>query len=162
MPVPQKASNPDEVINTPIPEKPHQGKRRKTIVWSVNVLTVVMFMVDPRYALCESKYKQVSKRFRKALEIVLRCIVTESTNYMEYSAPLIVELQQKYLHSDSFTSIRHIDKQLPVNAKIVNPRLPDGCLDERKWMTILFFTIATMGMSDDTCDYDETLPNFMN
>mmetsp|Transcript_19024 Transcript_19024/g.23569 ORF Transcript_19024/g.23569 Transcript_19024/m.23569 type:complete len:87 (+) Transcript_19024:73-333(+) len=84
----------EAIISTPLPEKPAQkGKRRRKVVWSVNVFTVVLFMVDPRYALCEGKFKQVNKRFRKALEIVLRCIVVEATNYIEYSAPLVRELE---------------------------------------------------------------------
>ena len=90
-PLPQKPL--EDIINTPLPEKP-TGKRRKTVVWSVNVFTVVLFLVDPKYALCEGKYKQVSKRFRKALEIVLRCSVVESTNYIEFSAPLVTDLQR--------------------------------------------------------------------
>ena len=59
-------------------EKKHH-KRRKTVVWSVNVLTVVLYMIDPKYMLLEGKFKQVSKRFRKACETVLRCIVHEAS-----------------------------------------------------------------------------------
>lgn len=83
----------EAIISTPIPEqKDPQGKRRRSIVWSVNLLTVVMYMFDAKYAICESKFKQVSKRFRKALEVVLRCTSVEATNYMEYSAPLVHDL----------------------------------------------------------------------
>ena len=34
-----------------------KGKRRKVIAWSVNVFTVVLYMVDPKYMLCKGKYK---------------------------------------------------------------------------------------------------------
>lgn len=50
-------------------------------------------MEDPRYMLCSGKYKQVSKRFRKALETVLRVITFEATQYMEYSSTRVMELE---------------------------------------------------------------------
>lgn len=58
--------------------------------------------------LCEGKYKQVSKRFRKALEIVTRVVVHEASQYIEYSAPKVIELEKAYLQSDGFTSLRRI------------------------------------------------------
>ena len=69
-------------------------------------------MVDPYYMLCEGKYKQVSKRFKKALEIVLRVVIHEASQYIEYSAPHVVELEKKYLQSDGFTSLRRIWTEL--------------------------------------------------
>lgn len=60
-------------------------------------------MIDPRYMLCEGKFKQVNKRFKKALEIVLRVIVHEASQYIEYSAPKVMELERAYLQSDAFT-----------------------------------------------------------
>lgn len=99
----------EAIINTPLPEKTQtKGKRRRNVVWSVNVFTVVLFMLDPKYMLCEGKFKQVNKRFRKALEIVLRCTVTEATNYIEYSAPLVMDLEKRYLFSEGFTSLRRM------------------------------------------------------
>ena len=90
----------------------HQGptkvKHRKKIVWSVNVFTIVLYMVDPRYMLCEGKYKQVCKRFKKACEIVLRVVIHEASQYIEYSAPLVRDLERSYLESEAFTSIRRI------------------------------------------------------
>ena len=83
-------------------------KHRKTIVWSVNVFTIVLYMVDPRYMLCEGKYKQVCKRFKKACEIVLRVVIHEASQYIEYSAPLVRDLERSYLESEAFTSVRRI------------------------------------------------------
>lgn len=94
-----------------------KGKRRKTVVWSVNVLTVVLYLVDPRYMVCVGRYKQVSKRFKKACEIVLRVIVHEASQYIEYSAPLVMNLEREYLQSPTFTSIRRIWSMLK-NVKI--------------------------------------------
>ena len=54
-------------------------------------------MVDPKYMLCEGKYKQVNKRFKKALEIVLRVVIHEASQYIEYSAPLVMDLEKQYL-----------------------------------------------------------------
>jgi hypothetical protein len=51
-------------------DKQNKVKRRKKIVWSVNVFTVILYMIDPKHMLCTGKFKQVSKRFRKACEIV--------------------------------------------------------------------------------------------
>lgn len=93
----------DQIIKAKIetnvdkPSTALKTKRRKKVVWSVNVLTVVLYMVDPKYILCEGKYKQVSKRFRKACETVLRVIVHEATQYIEYSAPLVMDLERQYL-----------------------------------------------------------------
>ena len=70
---------------------------RRSVVWSVNVFTIVLYMVDPRYMLCEGKYKQVSKRFRKAVDIVVRVVVHEASQYIEYSAPKVMELEKAYL-----------------------------------------------------------------
>ena len=48
---------------TALPTKPstaaegEKKKRRKKIVWSVNVFTVVLYMVDPKYMLCTGKFK---------------------------------------------------------------------------------------------------------
>ena len=72
-------------------------KRRKTVVWSVNLFTVVLCMMDPCYMLCIGKFKQVNKRFKKALEIVVRCIVSEASRYIEYSAPLVMDLEKAYV-----------------------------------------------------------------
>ena len=51
-------------------------------------------MVDPEYMLCHGKYKQVSKRFKKALETVIRVITHEASQYIEYSAPLVMDLER--------------------------------------------------------------------
>ena len=157
-PIPHKPV--DDVINTPLPERP-SNKRRRTVVWSVNVFTVVLFLVDPKYALCEGKYKQVSKRFRKALEIVLRCTVTEATNYIEFSAPLVADLQRQYLQSDGFTAIRRICGPLGIKkVASVGAITPQASLQDRKNLAIMLFTVATTSMSDETYEYDETLPTF--
>ena len=70
-------------------DKKAKTKHRKKIVWSVNVFTVILYMIDPKHMLCTGKFKQVSKRFRKACEIVTRVVVHEATQYIEYSAPKV-------------------------------------------------------------------------
>ena len=40
---------------------------------------------------------QVNKRFKKALEIVLRVVIHEASQYIEYSAPLVMDLERQYL-----------------------------------------------------------------
>ena len=82
---------------------PTKTKHRKKIVWSVNVFTIVLYMVDPKYMLCEGKYKQVCKRFKKACEIVLRVVIHEASQYIEYSAPLVRDLERSYFESEAFT-----------------------------------------------------------
>ena len=137
-----------------------KSKRRKTVVWSVNVFTIVLYMVDPRYMLCQGKWKQVSKRFRKALEIVLRVVVHEASQYIEYSAPLVINLEREYLHSDGFTSLRRIWTMLSKVKVSVGASIDSQFLAEKKFFTILALTVATTSMSDDTAYYDESLPNF--
>jgi len=69
-------------------------------------------------------------------------------------------LEKEYLQSPSFTSIRRIwtllkNIKVPKNATLDPQFLPD-----KKFFTIMAFTAATSSMSDDTCGYDESLPNF--
>ena len=42
------------------------------------------------------------------MEIVLRVIVREASQYIEYSAPLVMDLNLQYLQSDGFTAIRRV------------------------------------------------------
>lgn len=118
-------------------------------------------MIDPQYMLCEGKFKQVNKRFKKAMEIVLRVIVREASQYIEYSAPLVMDLNRQYLQSDGFTAIRRIWAQLKgIDKNCGNAALDPNFLQEQKYFALMALTVAYSSMSDDTAYYDEALPNF--
>ena len=93
---------------------------------------------------------------------MIRCTSVEATNYIEYSAPLVHDLQVTYLHSDGFMPMYRAFKSMPNDVRDLarNATISTNDLEVKKHFTICAFAVTTTAMSDDTSYYDEDLPSF--
>ena len=126
------------------------------LTWSTNVLTNVLYFVDPKYMLTTGQYKLVNKSFKKAVEIVIRVSLNHSTRAIERNVDLVEKERLLWYKSAKCQHMSNVIKDLDnssiksLKEKIKLGKFPDGFRDDKKKFVLVMTAACWSGMTDET------------
>ena len=118
----------------------------------------MLYFIDPKYMLCIGKYKEVSKSFKKAVEIVFRVSLNQCTRLIEKHAVLIEKERELWYKSAKVVHLRNVIKDLHnssmkrKNESHALEAFPDGFRDDKKAFVLVMVAGAWAGMDESTYD----------